>query len=115
MFRYREIRVWAGFCAAIFAGLIAFSWTIRVSAQSADLPPGPMQSKVQTACTECHDARIILQQRLSKKAWTKEVDKMIKWGAVVDPKDRDAFIDYLSLNFPPEKPAEPMPRVSASQ
>jgi hypothetical protein len=40
---------------------------------------------------------------------------MIKWGAVVDAKDRDAFIDYLSLNFPPEKPAEPMPRVSASQ
>ena len=115
MFRHKEFRVLGAFCAAIFAGLIAFSWTIRVSAQSADLPPGPIQSKVQTACTECHDARIILQQRLSKKAWTKEVDKMIKWGAVVDPKDRDAFIDYLGVNFPPEKPAEPMPRVSASQ
>ena len=115
MFRHKEFRVLGAFCAAIFAGLIAFSWTIRVSAQSADLPPGPIQSKVQTACTECHDARIILQQRLSKKAWTKEVDKMIKWGAVVDSKDRDAFIDYLSLNFPPEKPAEPMPRVSASK
>jgi len=115
MFRHKEFRVLGAFCDAIFAGLIAFSWTIRVSAQSADLPPGPIQSKVQTACTECHDARIILQQRLSKKAWTKEVDKMIKWGAVVDPKDRDAFIDYLGLNFPPEKPAEPMPRVSASK
>src|SRR6266516_1925520 len=110
MFRHKEFRVLGAFCAAIFAGLIAFSWTIRVSAQSADLPPGPIQSKVQTACTECHDAGIILQQRLSKKAWTKEVDKMIKWGAVVDPKDRDVFIDYLSLNFPPEKPAEPMLR-----
>src|SRR5438552_3201660 len=80
-----------------------------------DLPPGPMKAKATTACTECHDARIILQQRLSKAAWTKEVDKMVKWGAVVDPKDRDAFIDYLGLNFPPEKPAEPMPRVSASK
>ena len=115
MFKHRKVRAVAAFCAAIFAGLIAFSWTIRVSAQSADLPPGPIQSKVQTACAECHDAGIIRQQRLSKKAWSKEVDKMIKWGAVVDPKDRDAFIDYLSLNFPPEKPAEPMPRVSASQ
>jgi hypothetical protein len=35
---------------------------------------------------------------------------MIKWGAVVDAADRDAFIDYLSANFPPEKPDEPMPR-----
>jgi hypothetical protein len=102
-------------CATIFCGLFAFVWTTRVSAQSADLPPGPIQSKVQTACMECHDARIIVQQRLSKKAWTKEVDKMIKWGAVVDPKDRDAFIDYLSLNFPADKPPEPMPRVSAKK
>jgi hypothetical protein len=47
---------------------------------------------------------------LSKAVWAKEVDKMIKWGAVVDPADRDGFIDYLSLNFPPDKSPEPMPR-----
>jgi hypothetical protein len=63
-----------------------------------------MQPKATTACTECHEARIIVQQRLSKAAWTKEMDKMIKWGAVVDPADRDALIDYFSTNFPPEKP-----------
>jgi hypothetical protein len=79
-------------------------------AQSPELPSGPMQQKVTTACTECHESRIILQQRLSKAIWTKEVDKMIKWGAVVDPADRDGFIEYLSTNFPPEKPPEPMPR-----
>jgi mono/diheme cytochrome c family protein len=72
---------------------------------SADLPAGPMQAKATTACLECHEARIILQQRLSKPAWTKEVDKMTKWGAVVDPADRDALIDYLSTNFSPDKPA----------
>ena len=79
-------------------------------AQSPDLPAGPAQAKVRTACTECHEASIIVQQRLSKAAWTKEVDKMIKWGAFVVPADRDAFIDYLSVNFPPDKPAEVMPR-----
>ena len=72
---------------------------------SADLPAGPMQAKATTACLECHEARIILQQRLSKPAWTKEVDKMTKWGAVVDSADRDALIDYLSTNFSPDKPA----------
>jgi hypothetical protein len=52
-----------------------------------------------------------LQQRLSKAAWTKEVDKMIKWGAVVDPKDRDALIDYLSTNLSADKAAEAASRV----
>ena len=82
-----------------------------LSAQSPQLPAGPAQEKVQTACTECHDSHIIMQQRLSNKAWTKEVDKMIKWGALVDPKDRDAFIDYLSANFSPEKEPESSARV----
>jgi mono/diheme cytochrome c family protein len=71
---------------------------------TADLPAGAMQAKATTACLECHEARIILQQRLSKATWAKEVDKMTKWGAVVDPADRDALIDYLTTNFNPDKP-----------
>jgi hypothetical protein len=81
---------------------------------TADLPAGPMQAKATTACLECHEARIILQQRLTKPAWTKEVDKMTKWGALVDPADRDALIDYLSVNFSPDKPAYEPQRTSGS-
>jgi len=29
---------------------------------------------------------------------------MIKWGAEVDPKDRDAMIDYFSTSFGPDQP-----------
>lgn len=97
----------------LVAGLTICSSPL-LRAQSPELPPGAIQPKVTTACTECHESRIILQQRLSKAAWTKEVDKMIKWGALVDPADRSAFIDYLSANFPPDKPAEPMPRSSGA-
>lgn len=79
-----------------------------------DLPPGPMQAKATTWCTECHEARIIVQQRLGKLAWGKEVDKMVKWGAVVDAADRDALIDYLSANFNPDQPPYSPPR-SASE
>jgi len=68
------------------------------------LPSGPMAEKAATACTECHESRIIVQQRLSKGAWTKEVDKMVKWGALVDPSDHYALIDYLSSNFGVDKP-----------
>lgn len=77
-----------------------------------DLPAGAMQSKATTACTECHEARIILQQRLGKAAWTREVDKMIKWGALVEPNDRDALIDYLSSNFSVDQPQFLPPRTS---
>ena len=92
-------------------GVIAASLTLAggflIAAEAptspSELPAGPMQAKAVTACMECHEARIIVQQRLSKAAWTREVDKMIKWGAVVDSADRDALIDYFSSNFPPDK------------
>jgi hypothetical protein len=81
----------------------------------AELPAGPMQETARNACTICHDAGIIIQQRLSKDAWGKEVDKMVRWGTVLDPKDRDPLIEYLSSNFPPEKQAGAVNRVSAKK
>src|ERR1700684_1023455 len=97
-----------------FATVLAAQKSVPANV-TADLPPGPMQAKATTACTECHEARIILQQRLSKAAWAKEVDKMTKWGAVVDPPGRDALIDYLTTNFSPDKPAYEPPRPSAGK
>jgi hypothetical protein len=88
---------------ALLAAPLSLACLAVLCAQSADLPAGPVQGKVSTACLECHESRIIVQQRLSKAAWTREVDKMIQWGALVKPGDRDAFIDYLSTNFPSDK------------
>ena len=81
-------------------------------AQSDELPAAPVRAKVSAACAECHESRIIVQQRLSKPAWTKEVDKMIRWGALVDPADHDAFVDYLSANFPADKTPYVAPRTA---
>ena len=82
---------------------------------SADLPAGDMQNKARTACTACHEVNIVVQQRLSKAAWTKEVDKMVKWGAILNASDRDALIEYLSANFPPEKRPYVAPRSARSK
>ena len=90
--------------AAILLAVFAATLSRAQSTSSPELPEGPMQAKAATACTECHEARIIVQQRLSKGAWTKEVDKMTKWGALVDPQDRDALSDYLSTNFGVDRP-----------
>lgn len=106
-------RFWATILVVIVCSCAAFAQA-NASQPTVDLPAGAMQAKATTACTECHEARIIVQQRLSKSAWTKEVDKMVKWGAVVDPADRDVLIDYLSGNFNPDKPPYEPPR-SASR
>ena len=105
--------------AVLAVATISLSWGLSEKPVAAkvteDLPPGPMKAKATTACLECHEARIILQQRLSKAAWTKEVDKMVKWGAVVDPSDHGALIDYLSTNFTPEQPPYVPPRTAAQK
>ncbi len=62
------------------------------------------------SCIQCHSLRLIHSQRLSKAAWTKEVDKMIGWGAPV--RDRQALIDYLSDEYSDSKPI-PQPERSA--
>src|ERR1700678_799597 len=109
----------AAFCAAVVTGILvavipfsALSDKPLPAKVTDDLPVGAMQAKATTACLECHEARIILQQRLSKGAWTKEVDKMVKWGAVVDANDHDALVDYLSTNFSPDQPAYEAPRTA---
>jgi hypothetical protein len=91
--------------SVLLFALMCATTVFAASSPNEQLPAGPMQEKAAGACLSCHEARIIVQQRLSKAAWTREVDKMAKWGATVDPADHDALVDYFSANFSPEKPA----------
>lgn len=91
--------------ALTFCFIVSLTAAAAQSSSAPQLPPGKMHNEAQRACTACHDAHIIVQQRLSKAAWVKEVDKMIKWGAVVDPANHDALIDYFSEAFSTDKPA----------
>jgi hypothetical protein len=86
------VLVGVGLCAAV-------AWGQRQA-----LPPGPMQEKARVACLPCHDARIIVQQKMDRKQWAKNMDKMIRWGAPVEPADREALIDYFAGHFGPEEP-----------
>jgi hypothetical protein len=94
----------------LVASVALLTATARAQSPNQELPAGDVKDKAAAACLSCHEARIIVQQRLSKAAWTKEVDKMTKWGAEVDPKDRDSLIDYFSANFSPDQPAYEAPK-----
>jgi cytochrome c1 len=75
--------------------------------QFKQLPAGPGKEKVEAACYACHSADLLAQQRLTEKQWTAELDKMIRWGAVVDEKDKPAMIAYLAKHFGPENTFTP--------
>ncbi len=98
-----HLAVLVGACAVLILATILIP--TRVQAAGPALPSGTMQAKAVTLCMECHDAHIIVQQRMAKPAWIKEVEKMTRWGATVAPEDKDALVDYFSLNFGVDVPA----------
>ncbi len=95
--------------------LVLIGFCAAAAAQAPDLPPGPMRQKARTACLECHDSSIIVQQRLERKTWQAEVEKMIRWGAVVAPAERDTLTDYFFTNFNPNVPPYVPPRPAKSK
>lgn len=73
--------------------------TTAVYAQ--ELPAGSGKDVVTKRCLVCHDADIITQQRLTRAGWGRSVDKMVRWGAVVESSERDPMLDYLAAHFAP--------------
>ena len=53
------------------------------------------------ACLTCHDADIVEQQRLTPVGWTRSVEKMMRWGAVVSDAEKQPLIDHLASRFGP--------------
>jgi hypothetical protein len=58
-------------------------------------------SGFRSACLPCHNEEIIMQQRLTRVQWEREVDKMVRWGAKVDAPDRGPIVDYLLKLYGP--------------
>jgi mono/diheme cytochrome c family protein len=56
-------------------------------------------------CTaSCHGLSLIAQQRLDRDAWSREIDKMMRWGAEVPAAEKDALVNYLTTLFNPSRP-----------
>ena len=65
------------------------------------LPQGPGGDVLKAKCVSCHESDIIVSQRLSLAAWTRSVDKMVRWGATITPAEREVLHPYLAANFGP--------------
>lgn len=51
------------------------------------------------ACLTCHTDDLAAQQRLSRAAWMREVDKMVRWGARVTDAQKAPLAEYLTARW----------------
>jgi cytochrome c5 len=82
---------------------VAFCCLMSANTRAAwqDLPEGKGVELARDKCVTCHEADVIVAQRLSRQGWTREVDKMIRWGAVVNDAEKEILIDYFAARFKP--------------
>ena len=66
---------------------------------SPDVPAGQGADTLRARCTTCHGTELIVQQRLTREGWLREVEKMTAWGAGVAPGEQEALLDYLAASF----------------
>jgi hypothetical protein len=100
--------VLVGAVFVLFAAATARESLPQLGTRFHALPDDSGKEQVEAACLPCHSADILVQQRLTDKQWAANVDKMIRWGAVVADADKPKIALYLSKNFGPENKFTPM-------
>lgn len=93
---------------AVALGLALVVWTAgaaQAQTPASALPDGPGASVAKAACIGCHEADLIVSQRLGQAGWDREITKMERWGAKVPAEDRPALLAYLASQFGPRPAA----------
>ncbi|MEP7338044.1 MAG: hypothetical protein ABI977_09900 [Acidobacteriota bacterium] len=94
-------------CALALVTGIAWYWPSAaragVFAFGQDLPEGKGVELARDKCVTCHEADLIVAQRLSKPGWTREVEKMMRWGAKATDAEKAILIEYFAAHFGPRK------------
>ena len=94
---------------------LALILALATALTAQELPAGPGREVVTTRCVACHESDLITQQRLSRAAWGRSVDKMIRWGATVESTEREPMLDYLAAHFAPKPVAANIVATASSE
>ena len=88
-------------CAAVAlrGASLAAQQTAEAVSPSPEIPAGDGSDTLRASCLACHGTALITQQRLSREAWSRELDKMVSWGAVVPADQRSGLLTYLASHF----------------
>lgn len=76
---------------------------ITTAAGTQTRTPGEQRgaAALQATCLSCHEMDLISQQRLGKAGWSRELDKMIRWGTELSESEREDILQYLTASFGP--------------
>jgi mono/diheme cytochrome c family protein len=85
--------------ALLMLALAALAAPVRAQSAAPTLPEGPGQEVAKAKCVGCHEADLIVSQRLSPTGWDREVAKMERWGAKLSAEERPALVEYLARHF----------------
>jgi mono/diheme cytochrome c family protein len=84
---------------ALGAGFVALG---AATAQQGELPAGPNRELVAHECGACHDLEMVIAGAgATRQAWSDTVDEMVRYGARIDPEDRQKVVEYLSSALGP--------------
>lgn len=68
-------------------------------AQTPGLPATTGVDVAKAKCVGCHEADLIVSQRLSQGGWDREIAKMERWGAKLSAEERPVLLAYLTREF----------------
>jgi mono/diheme cytochrome c family protein len=87
--------------AVLLGSVLMTAQAVPQRSTARSLPPGGEGfALVQSRCMDCHGHDLITQQRLSLDGWSREIDKMVGWGARVASTEKHVIAGYLAANFP---------------
>jgi cytochrome c5 len=89
---------WSGGAKALPYGAVG-GQGVGPAAATRGLPEAPGADVARAKCIGCHEADLIVSQRLSSTGWDREVAKMERWGAKLSADERAALVGYLAGHF----------------
>lgn len=110
----KAMKLFLALAAAMLAVSVSFDGQSAAATQQ-DLPEGKGVELARDKCVVCHEADVIKAQRLSKQGWTREVEKMVRWGAVVNDSEKTVLVDYFSSHFTTVKSGAPVAAASVDR
>jgi mono/diheme cytochrome c family protein len=81
------------------AGAAALHAQVPAQVPTAGLPHSAGADVAAAKCLGCHQADLIVSQRLSPTGWDREVAKMERWGTQLSPEERPVLVRYLAREF----------------
>ncbi|NOT59803.1 MAG: hypothetical protein HOP19_06205 [Acidobacteria bacterium] len=99
----------------LMAVVAANSWLAVSRAAQSELPAGPGVELARAKCLNCHEADLIVAQKLARAGWVREIEKMTRWGARVSDEEKEKLADYFAAHFAPIKPVKTADNVARGQ